>query len=493
MFKRKKEWGQRMRDSSEQLKKVLETGIGLSKEKDRNKLLSMILEASMEIARCDAGTLYINREGYLHFKVMKTISMHVDKGKNGEEIDLPPVPLAPENICAYTVLERIPLNITDVYASRDFDFSGPMRYDSITGYHTRSMLTIPLLNQEDEAVGVMQLINALDENGEIIGFDSALEPIILSLASQAAIAMTNIQYTEEIKLQMWSFTEAMAEAIDARTPYNANHVRNVAVYAGKMADYINELYEKGEEEEFFPKERREQLVLSALLHDLGKMAVPTKVMNKATKLEDKLEKIQSRFQIFELKYQIQFMEGRLTKKEYNDAVSRITNASEVAVRVNSSGFLDEEQESELRSVLEYEFHGDGESIPFFTEEEKEVLLIKRGTLTEKERTLMESHVDMTERILSKVHFNSGYKDVTKWAVQHHECLNGRGYPKHLTAEDLSVEARILAVADICDALLATDRPYKKPIPREKAFDIMRDMAERGNIDGKLVGYLEKCI
>ena len=237
-----------MEDSNQYLKRVLDTGIALSKEKDRNKLLDMILKASMDITNCDAGTLYMNKDGYLHFKVMKTISMHVDQGKDGETIDLPPVPIVPENICAYTVLYRKPLNIRDVYTSREFDFSGPMKYDSITGYHTQSMLTIPLLNQEDEAVGVMQLINAMDEKGEIIEFAGEQEQIILSLASQAAIAMTNIQYTEEMKAQMWSFTEAMAEAIDARTPYNANHVRNVAVYAGKLADYINELHWKGLEE-----------------------------------------------------------------------------------------------------------------------------------------------------------------------------------------------------------------------------------------------------
>lgn len=482
-----------MEDSNQYLKRVLDTGIALSKEKDRNKLLDMILKASMDITNCDAGTLYMNKDGYLHFKVMKTISMHVDQGKDGETIDLPPVPIVPENICAYTVLYRKPLNIRDVYTSREFDFSGPMKYDSITGYHTQSMLTIPLLNQEDEAVGVMQLINAMDEKGEIIEFAGEQEQIILSLASQAAIAMTNIQYTEEMKAQMWSFTEAMAEAIDARTPYNANHVRNVAVYAGKLADYINELHWKGLEEEFFSDERREQLVLSALLHDLGKMAVPTKVMNKATKLEDKLEDIQNRFQVFQLKYKILFLESKISESEYREYSDRISRVMNLVTEVNQTGFLEEKQEEELRRVFQYEYCGEGECIPFFTEEEKEALLIKKGTLTEKERAVMESHVEMTDRILKKVHFNSGYKDAAKWAVQHHECLNGKGYPKHLTASQLSLEARILAVADICDALLATDRPYKKPIPREKAFYIMRDMAEKGNIDGKLVEYLEKCI
>ena len=482
-----------MEQEKRKLRKVLDTGIALSKEKDRSRLLSMILDASMDIAHCDAGTLYIYREGFLNFRVMKTLSMQVDKGKNGEEIDLPPVPLMPENICAYTVLNRKPLLIDDVYTSKEFDFSGPLKYDSITGYHTQSMLTIPLLNQEEEAVGVMQLINAMDDSGKITVFTEELERILLSLASQATIAMTNIQYTEEIKAQMWSFTEAMAEAIDTRTPYNANHVRNVAVYAGKLADYINELHEKGMENEFFSQGRREQLVLSALLHDMGKMAVPTKVMNKATRLEEKWKEIQNRFQLFRLRYKIQFLEGKISEENYLERISCIDKVEALVSEVNGAGFLTDEKEEELKKAFLNEYSEEGECIPFFTEEEKEALLIKKGTLTEKEREIMESHVEMTERILKKVRFNSGYKDAPVWAVQHHECLNGSGYPRHLTAEQLSLEARILAVADICDALLATDRPYKKPIPREKAFAIMRDMAERGSIDGKLVGYLEQCV
>ena len=307
-------------DYREEITKILNTGIAMSKEKNRNKLLDMILDSSMEIAHCDGGTLYIERDNKLYFHVMKTVSMGVDKGKNGEVIDLPPVPMREENICAYTVIHKKTLNIKDVYCSKEFDFSGPLRYDSMTGYHTRSMLTIPLLNQEDEAVGVLQLINALDEEGNIVEFDPRLEHIILSLASQATIAVSNIKYLEEIKDQMWSFTEAMAEAIDTRTPYNANHVRNVAVYAGKIADYINELHEQGAEEEWFDENRREQLVLGALLHDLGKLVIPTKVMNKATKLENKMTDIEKRFELLKLKYKIRQLEGTIDENEYNSKV-----------------------------------------------------------------------------------------------------------------------------------------------------------------------------
>lgn len=482
-----------MEYTKEKLVKILDTGIALSKEKDRNRLLDMILDESMKIAGCDAGTLYIYQDNHLHFKVMKTLSMNVDRGKNGEKIDLPPVPVVPENVCAYTVLAKKALNISDVYTCSGFDFSGPITYDKMTGYHTQSMLAIPLLNQEEEAVGVMQLINAMDDSGQIIAFPADIEHIIMALASQAAIAVSNIRYMEEIKAQMWSFTEAMAEAIDARTPYNASHVRNVAVYAGKLADYVNELHAQGMEEEFFSENRKEQLILSAFLHDLGKMAVPTKVMNKATRLEEKLENIEYRFRLLEAKYEIRYLSGNMTKEEYEEKCVQLKEILALVKEVNRGGFLREEQRNALLDVFDLVYKDGEEKIPYFTEEEKEDLLIQKGTLTQKERIIMESHVEMTERILKKVRFNANYAQAPKWAVQHHECLNGKGYPKGLNGEELGLEARILAVADICDALLASDRPYKKPLPREKAFEIMNHMADEGSIDKKLVGYLENCI
>lgn len=477
----------------ESIDKILDTGIALSKEKDRNKLLDMILDKSMEITNCDGGTLYILKDGKLHFHVMKTISKNVNKGKNGEAIDLPPVPIKEENVCAYSVLHKKVLNIKDVYSNKEFDFSGPRNYDKMTGYYTQTMLTIPLLNQEEEAVGVLQLINAMDEEGQVVFFDKGFERIILALASQAAIAVTNIRYLEEIKEQMWSFTEAMAEAIDSRTPYNANHVRNVAVYAEKMADYINELHKQGKEKEYFDTNRKEQLVLSALLHDLGKLVIPIRIMNKATRLEGHLTDIEDRFEIFRLRYKIRYMEKKMDEQEYTEKLEQLDKIWSLVCDINDSGFLTDDKYEQLQEIINLSYQDEMNNIPYFTKEEQDALQIRKGTLTEAERIIMESHVEVTERILNKVHFNHNFEKVPQFAVEHHECLNGMGYPKKLTAEQLALESRILAVADICDALLATDRPYKKPLPREKAFAILHDMADEGHIDKKLVQYLEECI
>ena len=483
--------------TNQDLLSILDIGIAVAGEKDRNKLLDMIIDKGMEITNCDAGTLYILKDEKLHFKIMKTISQGVDKGRNGEVIEIPAVPLKEENICAYSVIHKKPLNIEDVYCSDEFDFSGPKNYDKMTGYRTQSMLTIPLIGLNDDVLGVLQLINAKDNFGKVISFDKSLEHIVFSLSSQASIAVCNMQYMDEIKDTLWSFTEATTEAIDARTPYNASHTRNVCKYAGILADYYNELYEKGEETEYFDKDRKEQLLMGAMLHDIGKMIVPIKVMNKATRLGDDYEKVIQRLEFYRVKYEVVYLKGLMTQSEFEEMTEQIEKSLLVIEKVNQAGFVDEELSEKLEEVLSYTYKDltqkESQEISYFTEEEKECLRVKKGTLTDKEREIMESHVIMTERILSKVHFHSFYKDAAVFAAQHHECLNGTGYPKKISGEDIPLESRILAVADICDALLATDRPYKKPMPKEKAFFILEDMAKAGNIDGKIVGYLKECI
>ncbi len=473
----------------EELQAILDIGVALSAETDANKLFNLIITNGMQITNCDAGTLYLCGDDVLEFRIMKTLSMGVDAGKDGEKIDIPPVPMREENICAYAAIHKKPLNIPDVYNSDRFDFSGPKRYDSMTGYKTGSMLAIPLVNTEDVTVGVLQLMNAKDEEGNTIPFDKRLEEIVFALASQTAIAVTNMRYSEELKEQMWSFTEAMAAAIDERTPYNASHTRKVAHYCGLIVDHINELHFKGQTDEYFSPNRKEQLVMGALLHDIGKLVTPLEVMNKATRLGGREHLVEERLTKYSLLCKVDFLEGRITEEKYNEVIAKIDEALAVAKEINDAGFVGDELTERLSKVIDLTYKDE----PFFLDEEKKCLRIKKGTLTDEERKVMEGHVEITAKILSKVHFNSYFTDSPIWAAEHHECLNGKGYPNHLTEESLPLDARIIAVADICDALLATDRPYKKPLPKEKAFAILRDMASAGNIDAQVVEYLAECI
>ena len=476
------------------LMEILEIGIQMARETNRNHLLQLILDKSMEYANCDAGTLYVYENDALAFKFMRTDSLNINKGKDGEIIELPPVPLKEENICAYSAIHRQILNIEDVRVNDMFDFSGPKRYDEMTGYRTKSMLVVPIANHENKLIGVLQLINAMNQDGEVINFEPAVEPVIHSLACQAAIVLSNLLFTEEIKQQMWSFTEALAETVDARTPYNGSHIRNVAKYAGMLAEHFNNLYERGEETEYFDTQRKEQLIMGALLHDIGKMIVPLEVMNKATRLDTREEVLISRLNLIRAYYEIDGLSGRLPKAQAEEKMQEVDYVKELISKVNTVGFLNDELFEQLEAVLLLVYNmPDGEILAYFTEEEKACLKVRKGTLTQEERSIMESHVVMTERILGKVHFNSYFADSPLWAATHHECLDGSGYPKGLKADQLAVESRIMAVADICDALLASDRPYKKPMPKEKAIQIMKNMAEEGKLDGKIVEYMETCL
>ncbi|MGN0678294.1 MAG: HD domain-containing phosphohydrolase, partial [Oscillospiraceae bacterium] len=367
------------------------------------------------------------------------------------------------------------------------------QYDILHNYHTRSMVTIPLLNKRNETIGVLQLINA-QTNGEVRPFTAEEERIIRSLGSQTAISLENMEYMRELNEQMWSFTEAMTEAIDQRTPYNASHTRKVAEYCGMIADHINTLHNEGKENDFFDEERRNRLIMAALLHDIGKLVIPTSVMNKSTRLGWKLDVVISRLREIKLLSEVAFLKGQITENEFKTVCEHVNDCASFIPEVNFLGYLDDEMVEKLDEMFEYSYNINGEVIKFFTEEEKAMLKIKRGTLTDEERRIMESHALMTEKILEKVHFNSSFsKNVGRWAAQHHEFLNGKGYPHGLSGEDLCLEVRILTVADICDALLATDRPYKKPLPKDKAFQILHEMADDGKIEKRLVDYLEKCL
>ena len=475
---------------------ILQVGILLTVERDASKLLNTIVEKGMEITNCDAGTLYLYEDDVLKFRIMRTISQNVSRGLDGEPItDIPPVPFKEENVCAYTAIHRKVVNIADVYDCDEFDFSGPKRYDAMTGFRTQSMLVIPVENNEGELIGVFQMMNAQDENGNVIPFDPEFEIIIRSFGSLAAIELANIQYVTEIKEQLHSFVEAMATAVDERTPYNGTHTRKVAEYATILAQKISEKCEAGACDEYFDEDRIERLQLAALLHDIGKMIVPKAIMNRATRLDTDVAALEERFKLLECYYEIDYLKGRISLEAYEGYVTKLKDILAFIHRIDSVGFLQDDDFSRVQEVAElYYEKPDGEKLYYLTEREHECLSIRKGTLTEGDRKIMESHVTMTAKILSKVHFNKNYTDVPRWAAEHHEYLNGSGYPNHLTAEALDTETRILAVADIYDALTSKDRPYKEPMPKEKAFAILHAMAEKeGKLDSRLVDWLEEAL
>lgn len=478
----------------EDFEKILNIGIRLSTERDRTHMLAAILESGMEVTNCDAGTLYLYENNSLTFMLMKTLSQGIDRGLDEPIDDIPPVPMEESNVCSYAAIHREVVNIPDVYDSSRFDFSGPRKYDSLTGYRTKSQLVVPIENNENELIGVLQLINAMDESGSVIAFDRQYEIIIRSLGSMAAIELTNLSYMEALKTQIYSFAEALTTAMERRTPYNALHTRNVGRYVSILVDYINSLHEEGQCEEYIDSGDKEQLMLAALVHDIGKMVVPLSIMNKATRLDDEINGIDERFKLLRALYEIDLLRGDITEEEYRTAVDDLDEELEFVHRINIVEYLDDESYEHV-CELAGKKHVDrnGKIIPYLTGRETDCLSIRSGTLTAQERREMENHVVMTSQILEKVQFYPGFSMVPKWVGGHHEYLDGSGYPNHLKGDELDFETRLLTVVDIYDALTATDRPYKEPIPKDKVLEILRNMARQDKVDLRLVEWLSEAL
>ncbi|MDD2420554.1 MAG: GAF domain-containing protein [Heliobacteriaceae bacterium] len=483
-----------------QVEPLLNIGIALSAEKDHNRLLEMIVTVARRITGADAGTLYLREKDHLVFKIIQNETLQVFQGSHNETIELPPVPLRKENVSAYVALTRSTVNIADVYQTKDFDFSGPKRYDQLTGYRTTSLLVVPLENHEGDIIGVLQLINARDQTGKVVAFAPCLEKVVNSLGSQAAISLTNMQLLADIENLFRSFVEVMATAIDARTPYNANHTRRVAEMTRAMIQAINETTDGKLANETFDLIRGKQLVMAAWLHDIGKIATPLEVMNKATRLAGRLELVLARLDYISACCKIAYLEQKLAlagresgegiielERSWEKDQQMVAQTREIILRANDpTTFVGPELVRELQ-IIAFRTYIDCNGNPqsWLAPEELAALLVPRGTLTPAERRIMEEHVTVTSRLLAKVPFARHFQNVPYWATLHHEQLDGKGYPRGMAGEEIPLEARILALLDIFDALTAADRPYKKAMPVSKALETLGIMVSEGKIDPEL--------
>lgn len=471
------------------MQRVLKTGIALSTEKSKSKLLELIITEAMQISNADAGTLYLysRQLDALQFKIMCNNTLKTYKGGKDDKVDLPPVEMSESNVCTYCALKRINVNIADVYNCDEFDFSGPKKYDSLTGYHTKSMMVIPFANTMDEIIGVLQLINAQDENNNIIPFSRELEIIISALASQAAVAITNANYLKDIKNLFQSFVKVMISAIDELSPYNVNHTRRVAEYCDSYTDYLNLLYQNGSFNQYFSDSRREQLVMAAWMHDIGKVVTPIEIMNKETRLGKNEGAVMSKLELALATLRIRFLEEKLTAAEYEQQKNAYETARKLIMYINCQSYLPNEDYIKLCEIKDLTYY-DLENIQhkLLSDNDFKNLSIKQGTLTDEERDIMEGHVRMTSKLLDNINFSSDMREVPKFAGMHHELLNGSGYPLGLKGEEIPFEARILSVIDVFEALTSVDRPYKKPMEKQQAFEIITEMAVLGKLDNFVV-------
>ncbi len=471
------------------MERILKIGVQLSAERDLNRLLDQLLTCVMDLANCDAGTLYLLDGDVLRFKIMRNHTMQVYSGGDGKDPDMMPVPLKRENMCAMALLEGRTLSVDDVKESREYDFSGPIRYDALTGYHTRSMLAVPMCNRQGEKLGVLQLINAMDDSGTVCPFPEDMALVLESVASQAAITIQNVRYIQDIKELFRSFVRVMSSAIDERSPYNGSHTRHMAAYGNRFLDYLNEKAVSAGKEALFSAARREELLMSIWLHDIGKLVIPLEVMDKPARLLPKQHTaFLHRMELLRMQGEIDRLSGRITGAELEDLAGRTRRAEELVEAANTAGFLSDETLAALEELSSRTFTDrDGQKKPWLSPEEYAMLSIRKGTLSQEERNVMESHVTATGKLLSQIRFSQDFSHVREWASSHHEFLNGSGYPRHLTAEEIPEEVRILTILDIFDALTADDRPYKPGMPVERALSVLKIMAEKeGKLDPGLV-------
>lgn len=467
---------------------LLKIGIALSGEKDRNKLFHLIINGAMDFTACDGGTLYVCEGDALRFKIMITRSQGVSRGEAGEEINIPPVPMRMENVCACAAITRKVINIPDVYTEDGYDFSGPRRYDAMTGYRTQSMLVVPLENDRGDVIGVLQLMNALDEAGRVIPFEKECEELVKCLASQTALSLTNLNYSMELEALLNSVVRMMSAAIDARTPYNANHTRNMARYGERFLCYLD----KTEHPWRFEEGKKKEFLMSVWLHDIGKLVIPLEVMNKESRIGDGIERIRQRFREMELLNRLAFAEGRTEKEAFEELEKKRTETLEFLEKINTAGFLPDEQLERVQEIGSWKYTNEkGEELPWLTEHELSCFSIRKGTLLMEEREIMEQHVVMTNRFLKEIEFNREYKDVLRWASGHHEFINGTGYPKRIFGEEVEPEVRLLTILDIFDSLTASDRPYKPAMPVERAVSILDSMAEEGKLDKDILALFKE--
>lgn len=500
------------KDLKNLITKLVDIGRALSGERNLDKLLEMIVDEAREFTNADAGTLYIKEGEYLKFKILQNVSMKIRMGGvSGNEITFPPVELKESNVSAYTAINDVIVNIPDVYDSQLFDFTGPKKFDSATKYRTKSMLVVPMKNHEDDVIGVLQLINAQDKRtGDVIPFSADYENLIHSLASQAAVAFTNAKLIRDMEELFSSFVKVMATAIDEKSPVTGGHIQRVADLTLMMAKTINEQKEGPFANVYFGENQMHELRMAAWMHDIGKVTTPVNIVEKGNKLEtifDRIYYVELRFNYLIQQTEKSYLQKRLELMERNAEkgeiekleeetrrrVCELKEMKEFVLQCNKPGeFLEDNKLERLRMISKLTYRdADGNEQNYLTENELKNLSIRRGSITEEERKVMQNHAVVTMKMLEQIPFTKKLKNVPFFAGAHHEYINGKGYPLGLKGNEIPFEGRLMAVTDITEALTAADRPYKKAMPLEKVYQILISMVNNGELDKDIVELMIK--
>ena len=502
-------------DLEKQIQNLAHIGLALSKERDMDKLLEMILLEAKRIANSDGGTLYMMTDDQrLKFEIIMTDSLNFHMGgTSGEDIPFYPVKLytdeGEENksmIAAYVALTGETVNLPDAYKAKGFDFSGTKMFDEKTGYRSKSFLTVPLKNHEDEIIGVLQLLNAQTQKAKkIISFGADVQQMVEALASQAAVAITNKNLIRDLEALFESFIKLIASAIDAKSPYTGGHCARVPEITIMLAEAVVATKDGPFADIIFSEKEMYELKIAAWLHDCGKVATPEFVVDKSTKLEtiyDRVNEVETRFSVIKRDEEIKRLKKELQiekdkslsskekvektdqlKKTYRSKIRKLKSDLDFVKESNIGGeFMSGDKKERVHEIANYKWKPNGKMENFLSENEVYNLTIPRGTLTAEERKVINDHIVVTIKMLEELPYPKHLQNVPEFAGGHHEKLDGTGYPKGLIKDDMSVQARIMAIADIFEALTARDRPYKKGKTLSQAMRILGFMKNDAHID-----------
>jgi HD-GYP domain-containing protein (c-di-GMP phosphodiesterase class II) len=498
----------------------------LSSERDIRKLLALILEKTRQVTSADAGSVYVLEEDpaatlgsrrppqkRLHFMLSQNDSLKIDFKEFTLVVD-------EQSIVGKAVMTAKPINIPDLDKLSDpahnpWGFQHNRSFDEKTGYKARSMLTVPMLSAENEVIGVIQLINKKRDasirltsseacDAEVLPFDERSEEFAFALASQAGLSLENAMLYEEIKDLFEGFVDASVMAIESRDPTTSGHSRRVATLSVALATRVDNLSSGPLAGTHFTATQLKQLEYAGVLHDFGKVGVREKVLVKAKKLyEEDLRSIRMRFAYIRKGLEGEHAERKLrmalelgrdelparfaeVDDELVHKLVELDTAWNFINKANEPTVLEEGGLERLVEISRIMYLGpDGELRPYLEREEVAALQVRRGSLTDVERVEIESHVVHTYNFLKKIPWGKRFADVPRIAGAHHEYLNGGGYPRRLPARDIPVETRIMTIADIFDALTASDRPYKKAVPIDRALGIIESEVKSGKCDAEL--------
>ena len=484
----------------DRLSELNSIGASLSSERDINRLLEGILDAAKKITRADAGTLYLldDANKQLTFEILHNDSLGIRMGgTSGEPIKFYPIQLYLEGkpnhamVVSHAALSGETVNIPDAYKAEGFDFSGTKKFDTKTGYRSRSFLAVPMRNHDGEIIGVVQLINAIDESsGNVKQFTKDDQQLLESLSSQAAIAISNRRLIQQLEELFESFISLINTAIDDKSPYTGGHCERVPVLTMLLAEAANRSKNGALADFNLTDKDRYELKIAGLLHDCGKITTPVHVVDKATKMQtifDRIHLVDTRFEVLKRDARIEHLEGRMAEEQYQTRLQQF-DADRVFLRqcnVGGEKMKDADVERVL-SIAGYQWQNvSGEQVDFLTAEEAENLSIRAGTLTAGEREIINHHIVVTIKMLESLPWPHHLSRVPEYAGGHHERMDGRGYPNGLKREQMSVQARLMGIADIFEALTAKDRPYKEGKTLTESLEILGKFKESGHIDPDL--------